>query len=126
MELSTYIGVAPRTSGVNASGNLIARGLRVILNSSGQIALAGNAVRGDYITLIDIANNENGIVVSCESGGKVAVQASQAASNVADLCYSAANGQVTNVSTGAVLIGRFTQPVAAANTLVEVELFNPA
>jgi|SRR5215472_7716303 len=124
-ELSTYIGIAPRT-GNNQSGNLIARGLRVILNSSGQLALAGANVRGDYITMVDIPNGEVGLIASLQPGGKIAANCVQAASNTADLAYSAASGQVTNVSTGAVLVGRFTQPVAAANTLCEVELFNPA
>ncbi len=121
-ELSTYIGIEPRTA-YNASGSTIGRGLRVTLNASGQIVLAGAGVRGDYVTLQDIENNAAGLVVSCQGGGKVAMSSS-GTFNIGDLVYAAANGQVGTTNTNP-LIGRATQ-AATSGTLFEVEQFNPA
>lgn len=121
MELATYIGIEPR-SAFNASGSTIARGLRVSLNASGQIAIQDATARGDYVTLQDIPNNESGLVASMQGGGKIPVQAG-ATFAVGDYAYAAAGGQIGTTNTNA-LIGRCTQP-GAANKLTEVELLNP-
>jgi hypothetical protein len=99
----------------------IARGLRATLNASGTYDLAGIGVVGDMIALHDIEANKPGAAVSTHGGGKVAVVASVAVA-AGDLAYSAANGQASNVSAGAQLIGKWTQPASGAGVLSEVEL----
>jgi hypothetical protein len=118
-ELASYIGIEQRT--INAAGVAIARGLRAALNASGTYDLAGIGVVGDMIALHDIEANKPGAAVSTHGGGKVAVVASVAVA-VGDLAYSAANGQASNVSAGAQLIGKWTQPASGAGVLSEVEL----
>lgn len=117
-ELATYVGVEPRTE---ICGVDVARGLRVTLNASGVVVLAGLAVRGDYIALIDGKNTEPSTFVSLSGGGKVPAQASEAV-NTGDLAYSAAAGQTSKTVTSAVLMGRWTT-TTASGTLGEVELF---
>lgn len=116
-ELATYIGIETRTA-QNTSGSTIARGLRVILSAAGVITLAGAGVRGDYITLQDIANNEVGLVASMGGGGKVPAVASATVA-VGDDAFAAAGGQVSNAGTA--FVGRWTQP-ATVGVLGEVEL----
>jgi hypothetical protein len=117
-ELATYIGVEPRTEICGAD---IARGLRVVYNLGGAVTLASIGVRGDYISLIDGKNGEPSTFVSASGGGKVPAVASVAV-NQGDLAYSAAAGQVSNVSAGAILMGRWTT-TTAIGTLGEIELF---
>ena len=117
-ELATYVGVEPRTE---ICGVDVARGLRVTLNASGVVVLAGLAVRGDYIALIDGKNTEPSTFVSLSGGGKVPAVASEQTA-VGDLAYSAANGQTSKTVTSAVLMGRWTT-ATAIGTLGEVELF---
>jgi hypothetical protein len=117
-ELATYIGIESRTEICSVD---IARGLRATMNPSGQLVLAGLAVRGDYMTLVDGKATETVAVVSLSGGGKVAAQAAVAV-NQGDLAYSAANGQTSNVATSAVLMGRWTT-TTAIGTFGEVELF---
>lgn len=119
-ELATYIGIWQRTEICSVN---IARGLRCVLNASGQLALAAIGVRGDYMTLVDGLAGEPVDCVSLSGGGKVAASNGDAAPTVVgNLAYSGANGVTTQTSTGAVLIGRWVQP-AAVGTLGEVELF---
>jgi hypothetical protein len=120
-ELATYVGVEPRTEICGADIN---RGLRVVLNASGVVVLAGLAVRGDYIALIDGKNTEPSTFVSLSGGGKVPAVASEQTA-VGDLAYSAANGQTSKTVTSAVLMGRWTT-ATAIGTLGEVELFSLA
>jgi hypothetical protein len=56
-------------------------------------------------------------------GAKVPAVAAVAVA-AGDPAYSAANGQWTNVSTGAAICGRFTQPASGAGVLTEVEIEN--
>ncbi len=117
-EIATYVGVEPRTE---ICGVDIARGLRVVLNASGVVVLAGLSVRGDYMSLIDGKNTEPSTFVSLSGGGKVPAVASEAV-NQGDLAYSAASGQTSKTVTSAVLMGRWTT-TTAIGTLGEIELF---
>ena len=83
--------------------------------------LAGLAVRGDYIALIDGKNGEPSTFVSLSGGGKVPAVASEQTA-VGDLAYSVANGQTSKTVTSAVLMGRWTT-ATAPGTLGEIELF---
>lgn len=118
-ELATYIGVQPRTGVVGASA--IQRGLRVLYGATGLLTVAGAAVRGDYVTLVDGAIGETVAVAPLSSDGKVPMQAALAVA-MGDPAYGAAGGQVTNLSAGAAVIGKFTQPASGAGILTEVEL----
>lgn len=117
-ELATYVGIEPRTEICNVD---IARGLRAVYGSNGQLTLAPNTVRGDYVTLVDGKAGETVAVASMHGGGKVGMVAALAVA-AGDPCYGAANGQVTSVATGAAIVGRFTQPARVAGVLTEVEL----
>jgi len=125
-EMATYVGVFPRSVIAQTAGGNIGRGLRVTRQTDGTVIVtAANSSRGDYITLGLIEGGKPGPAVNAAGGGKVPAVAAVAV-NVADLAYSAANGQFTNVSTGAVLMGRFTQPASGAGVLTEVELLDVA
>lgn len=117
-EIATYIGIEPRTEICSVD---VARGLRATLNASGQLVLAGLAVRGDYMALVDGKATEPVAVASLSGGGKVPAVASEAV-NQGDLAYSAASGQTSKTVTSAVLMGRWTT-TTAIGTLGEVELF---
>lgn len=117
-ELATYIGVEPRTE---ICGVDVPRGSRVVYGAAGTVTLAPIGVRGDYIAMVDGKNTEPAAFASLSGGGKVPAVASVAV-NQGDLAYSAAAGQVSNVATGAVLMGRWTT-TTALGTLGEVELF---
>ena len=112
-ELATYIGIVPRTGICSVD---IARGLRCTYNPSGQLAIAGIGVRGDYVTLVDGKATETVAISSLSGGGKVAVQASVVVA-AGDIAYSAASGQASNVVTGAQVLGRWTQPASGAGNM---------
>ena len=116
-ELATYVGIEPRTEVCSVD---VARGLRVI-NASGQVVLAGLAVRGDKVAMVDGKAGEPSAFASLSGGGKVPMVASEQTA-VADLAYSAANGQASKTVTSAVLLGRWTT-ATAPGTLGEVEFF---
>jgi hypothetical protein len=118
-DMASYIGIEPRT--INAAGVAIARGLRTQLNSSGTHDLAPIGVKGDFVALTDIEANKPGAAASMNGGGKVPAVASVACV-VGDLAYSAANGQFSNIATGATACGKWTQPASGAGVLGEVEL----
>jgi hypothetical protein len=118
-ELASYIGIEPRTAS-NQSGSTIGRGLRVLYGATGLITLAGVGVRGDYVTLQDIANNDVGLVTSLSGGGKVGAVASVAVSQ-GDVAQAAANGQFAGAG-AAPILGKWTTAVSGAGVLGEVEL----
>jgi hypothetical protein len=117
-EMASYIGIEPRI--INAAGVAIARGLRATLNSSGTYDLAGIGVKGDMIALADIEANKPGPAASLNGGGKVPAVASEAVA-VGDAAYSAASGQCSKTSAGAVALGKWTQPASGAGVLSEIE-----
>ena len=142
-EMATYVGVAKRTavpdpSAVAAGGGKLARGTRVSILTPPTAGLAPTVVQtpgvtavGDYVCLADLeiayigtplANvGKPGPVASMHGGGKVpAVGAVATASG--DSAYTAANGQFTNVATGATLVGTWVSPCPGAGQLGEVEL----
>jgi hypothetical protein len=87
------------------------------------VALQDATAVGDWITITDIAPGKSGEVASLWGGGKCAVIVTVAVA-AGDPAYTAANGQATNVVTGAQLFGKFTQPASGAGVLTEVELKN--
>lgn len=119
-EMTSYIGIDPRT--VTATAVALARGVRVIRNSSGFVAVADNTVRGDYVTLEDIEADGNGAAASASDGGKVPALASEA-SAAGDLAYAAADGKFSVTSTDSALMGRWTVAASGDDVLGEVELF---
>jgi len=121
-EMAANVGQVPRT--INANGAL-ARGLRCTLNSSGTCDLSAIGVRGDYITAVDIPALSAGVGYPTGGGGKVPAVASVAVA-VGDPAYSAAAGQFSNVSTGAVLMGKWVLAASGAGVLGEVELESAA
>jgi hypothetical protein len=112
-ELATNIGIVPMT--VKATNVAITRGKRVTLDSSGTVAVSAIGVRGDYVTVNDIAASDYGNASPMQAGQKVSAYASEAVA-VGDAAYSAASGQFSKTSTNAVLVGKWAQ-AAAANTL---------
>src|SRR6266446_3482846 len=117
-EMAANIGQVPRT--INANGALN-RGLRCTLNASGTCDLSVIGVRGDFVTAVDVPALSPGIGYATGGGGKVPAVASVAVA-VGDPAYSAAAGQFSNVSTGAVFMGRWTLAASGAGVLGEVEL----
>ena len=115
-EMATYIGIRPRTVTANPLNPDIARGIRVKLNATGTVDVQDATAIGDYVTLQTIALGSAGDASSLWGGGKVPMVAAVAVA-MGDLAYTAANGQVTNVSTGATLLGKFTQPASGAGVL---------
>jgi len=122
-EMATYIGIAPRTAIADPANANIPRGSRVNLQANGYIALQDATAIGDFITITDVIQGKPGEVASLWGGGKCAVIAAVAVA-AGDPAYTAANGQATNVATGATLFGKFTQPASGAGVLTEVELKN--
>jgi hypothetical protein len=118
-ELATDIGLQYRT-GTNQSGSTIGRGLRVSYGATGLITLAGVGLRGDYVTLQDIANNDVGLIASLGGGGKCPAVASVAVAQ-GDVAQAAANGQFAGAG-AAPHCGRWTTAVSGAGVLGEVEL----
>lgn len=118
-EMATYVGVTPRT--VIATNVAIGRGLRVVKDSSGTVAVAGIGVRGDYVTIADIEASKPGMACSMADGAKVPAVASEACA-VGDDAYSAASGKFSKTSTNAVYCGRWSLAASADGVLGEVEL----
>lgn len=114
-----------RTSVTVNANTTVARGLRMVINTDGTYSLAGATVRGDVVceTTSGTAGG-NHLVTPLQVGGHTGVVVGVATVAVGDGCYSAASGLTTNVSTNAVLIGKFLQ--AGVNTgLAMVALENP-
>lgn len=136
-EMATYVGIEPRSAtpdpAVAPPG--IARGIRVsvVTPPTGGAPTVnvtpGVTAVGDYITLQLLESvlvggvnvGKPGAVASMHGGGKVPIVAAVAVAS-GDPAYTAANGQATNVSTGATLIGTFTMPASGAGVLTEIEL----
>lgn len=118
MALSTE-NISIRKSISTGANTTLQRGIRVVIGSDGKATAAGAGVRGDYVTLHAIPASSIGLAAPIQQGS-LPIQASTTTA-VGDAAYSAASGQVTNVSTNAVLIGKFLQ-IGAANALAVVEL----
>lgn len=135
-EMATYIGIQPRTATADPAvvPPGIARGTRVVLTTPPTagaptvVVAPGVLAVGDYVTItvleVVLIGGVNvpkpGQVASMHGGGKVPIICAVSVAS-GDPAYTAANGQATNVATGATLIGTFTVP-AAAGALGEVEL----
>lgn len=122
-ELATYTGVTPISKKLTNSA--IGRGLRVVLNSSGVVALAGIGVPGHYVTLQSGAADEVVPVVPLGTPAKIPAVASEAVA-VGDKAYSAANGKFSKTSTDAVEVGVWTLAASADGVLGEVQLYGAA
>ncbi len=123
-DMTTYTGVTPITKKLTAVA--VGRALRVVLDSSGTVAVAGIAVRGDYITLQDGVASAHVQVVPIGTPAKVPQVASEIVA-VNDPAYSAASGKASKTAGGgAVIIGKWVQ-AAGADEIGEVQLAgNPA
>jgi hypothetical protein len=119
-ELATYLGCVPQT--INADSVALALGVRVTRESSNLFVVQDATARGDMVTLATALANGAGIASAV---GQVPAL-STVPTNTADLAYTAASGQFTNVSTNAVLMGRWVQGAPASGTLGVVELFTVA
>lgn len=116
--MNAYIGVEPRT--IKAGGVALVRGVRVTLDASGLATVTAIGTRGDYITAQDIPAGEYGMAFSLSGGGKVPAVASET-TVAGDPAYSAASGQTSKTSAGAVVMGRWVTG-ATVGVLGEVEL----
>lgn len=118
-ELATNIGVVPQT--ILASTSAINRGLRTTLASDGTVSVSAIGVRGDYITVNDVAASSYGTGHACGTGAKISALASEAVA-IGDLAYSAASGKFSKTSTNAVLMGRWVQAASGDGVLGVVQL----
>lgn len=101
-----------------------ARGIRVVLDSSGTTSVADATVRGDFVTSQAIAASGVGAAFSAQAGSIVPMLAGGVIA-VADAVYSAAAGKVTTTSTNAVLVGTAVLAASGDGVLCEVLLQNP-
>lgn len=121
--IQSYIGVTPVS--VPLDNTAVARGIRVTRGTNGLYTVAGATIRGEYGTLNDGVASEVVEGAALGTPARIPLQIA-AAVTVADLAYSAAAGQVTNVSTNAVLVGKFAETQTVVNTPVPVDLFTVA
>jgi hypothetical protein len=122
-EPATYLNVTPISRKNTAVA--IGRGLRCLIDANGLISVAGILVKGDVVTAQDFAAaGEYGLVFPVSSPGAVPAVASEAVA-VGDDAYSAANGQFSKTSTGAVYVGRWVQAASGAGVLGAVLLGSP-
>jgi hypothetical protein len=110
---------------VTATGVAIARGTRVTLNSSGLVAASAIGVRGDYITLQDIAASGTGLAAPIAAGGSITVLAGEASCDRGDAAYSMAAGLTGVTTSSAVLMGKWLQ-TTASGALGVIELASVA
>lgn len=122
-ELATYTGVTPISKKLTAVA--AARGVRLVLDSSGTVSVAGSTVRGDYVSMQDGAASEVIIVTPLGTPAKVPALASEA-TVVGDIAYSAASGKFSKTATSAVAVGKWTLAASGDGVLGEVQLFNAA
>lgn len=120
-EMTTYVGIEPRS--VNITGTAVSKGYRLTRGSNGLLAVAAASLRGEYVSLVDIAASESGQAASLSGGGKVPALAVEACA-VGDSAYSAAGGKFSKTAGGNVVLGRWTQAANVANVLGEVELLD--
>lgn len=120
-EMATYVGIVPRT--IKAGGSDLARGFRVVKDANGVCAVAGDTVRGDFVTITSIIAGENGEAASMGGAGKVPAYAGEASVDAGDLAYAFAGGKFGVTATNTAFIGRWTT-TTAVNTLGEVELLS--
>lgn len=120
-DMTSYVGIEPRM--VKITGTAVNRGIRLTRGSNGLMAVAAANIRGEYVTLVDIAAAEAGSAASTSGGGKVPALAVEACA-VGDAAYSAANGLFSKTATANTVMGRWTQAANAANVLGEVELLD--
>lgn len=127
-DAASYCGIETRT--IQLSAAAIARGVRVVRNSSGLFTAAGAtaALRGEFVTMQAGAASEFIAAAAMQSGGKVPMLCAASMTNgttaIGEIAYAAANGLVSNVSTSAAVVGKFTT-VTPDSTLGEVELLAP-
>ena len=124
---ATYIAIEPRTVKVTTTGTMGAvahtRGTRVNRIADGTVAIADNTTRGQFITLTDGLVGYHCLAAAVQNGEKVPAIASVAV-NAGDPAKADLNGLTSNTGAGP-LLGAWTT-TTAANTLGEIELFNPA
>ena len=110
----------------NATAVAIARGIRVVLDSSTTVSAAGQTVRGDFVAAAPVAASGTGAFVPLQLGCIVPMVTDGTAFVVNDTVYSAASGKVNKTSSGAQILGKaYTAAAAVDGTLFEVLLTNP-
>ena len=124
-EQATYIGIQPRSVKANGTTGMI-RGTRVNLQTDNTAIVADATTRGQFVCITNSDPATHCVAASIQAGEKVPALAYGAITTaVGDAAYSAAGGAFTNVSTSAILMGRW-MTITTGGTLGVVELFNPA
>lgn len=109
--LPTYRAIEPVTviNGPTAATSIPSGARLVLLSIDGvnAVGLAGSTVRGDFIALQDMAPGAAGTAIRLQYGEILGlVLTPGAAVATGDLLYGGANGTVTNISAGAVFLGK--------------------
>ena len=120
-EMASYVAIEPRTIIVGAS--TIAKGFRVTKDANGVCAVAGDTIRGEFVTLQTGLTGEAIAAVDTASAGKCIAYAGEAGVDAGDAAYAFAGGKFGVTSTNVALMGRWTT-TTAVNTLGEVELLS--
>jgi len=121
-ELAPYAGA--NLLSFNSTNAAIARGARVVLDSSQTVSAAGATVRGEGVAMYAGAALAPLAVGVFQSGG-VLPCIGDAAIAINTAVYSAASGKVSATSTNAVLIGKAFTACTADGTLFSVLIENP-
>jgi len=122
-ELATLQGV--NLFSVNLTAAAVARGLRLVQDSSNTYSAAGSTVRGDAVAAVAGAASATIAAIPLQSSGIIPVIASGAVT-AGDLIYSAASGKVGTSSSSTVLLGKAVTAASGDGVLFEVLLTNPA
>lgn len=96
----------------------LVRGVRVVMDASGLVAVAAASVRGDFVTDAAAAASEPVAAASMQEGAIIAGLTSEAV-DLGDPAYSAASGKFSKTSASAVLVGKYVQ-AAASGTLARI------
>lgn len=108
---------------VNVSGpaaGAIGRGILVVLNSSGQWAIAGDGVDAMGVTLESSAAAGDIINVAMLNGARLEIQADAALATIGTAVASSADGQAAAAAASEVIIGYTMSVTGAAGEIVDV------
>lgn len=106
---------------ITATNVALVRGVRVILDSSGTVSVAGATVRGEFVTAQAIEASGSGAGFSTSDAASVPALASEAVA-VGDAAYAAASGKFSKTSTNAAYMGVWTLAASGDGVLGTVEL----
>lgn len=117
--------IIPLQKTVTATAVAIARGTRCTLQANGLVSASALGVRGEYITLQDIAASGVGLACVVAAGGSVPVLAGETSCDRGDAAYSMASGLTGVTTTNAILMGKWLQ-TTTNGTLGIIELASVA